>query len=192
MGGVIMSRHVKLSVMGRKQPFSVEVDNGYGIAIDEMLEFLKEEVSLVLPEEPDFIILPEACDRPINLPVSSRKAYYRERGTRFLDFYRDIARDNNCYIAYSSITINLDYAVVHLDYNWEKLRAMKEKYGPGVSIHDPSHLGAVLISSEIEGVSAMDMISEFEIELLDDYMTRSLEFHRQNIGRDFAESILDI
>lgn len=322
-----MARNVKISVLGRKQGHTVDVDNGYRRAIDEMKECLKREIEVVLPERPDLIVLPEACDRPLNLPSSARKEYFIERGMEILDFYRDSAIANNCYIAYSTIrqvedgtfrnstiiidrvgkvvgvynknhivdtertnqdiycgreapiiecdfgsigcaicfdlnfepmrlkyatkrpelivfssnyhggimqnywayscrsyfvsafgygqstivspvgetigkstsyfdyftqTINLDYAVVHLDYNREKLRAAKEKYGPGVDIHDPSHLGAVLVSSNEENVSAMEMIEEFDIQLLDDYMESSLEFHRENTGDDFVSDILEI
>jgi len=317
-----MSRYVRVSILGRKTPFSVDVNNGYTRAVDEMVKCLQNEIDLVLPENPDLIVLPEACDRPVNLPVTERKKYFLERGTRILDFYRQIAKDNNCNIAYSTIrdvpdgtfrnstiminrkgkidgiynknhivdtenlrgdiycgtgapiincdfgkvacaicfdlnfeplrqkyeklrpemiifssnyhgaimqnywayscrcyfvsafgygestivspvgetiarstnyfsyftrTINLDYAIAHLDYNWGKLRNMKRKYGPGVCIHDPGHLGAVLITSEIDGVSAMDMVKEFEIELLDDYFKRSLEFHERTRAEDFAE-----
>jgi len=316
-----MARYVKVSVLGRKEPFSVDVNSGYTKAVDEMLKCLQKEIELVLPERPDLIVLPEACDRPVNLPTSQRKDYYLERGTRILDFYRQVAKDNNCNIAYSAIrnvpdgtfrnstiminregkidgiynknhvvhgeytnggiycgtnapiincdfgkvgcaicfdlnfeplrkkyekqipemiifssnyhggimqnywayscrcyfvaafgygestivspvgetiarstnyfsyftkTINLDYAIAHLDYNWEKLKSMKRKYGPGVTIHDPGHLGSVLITSEIDGISAMDMVKEFEIELLDDYFKRSLEFHESIRAEDFA------
>lgn len=64
--------------------------------------------------------------------------------------------------------------VVHLDYNWEKLEALRAKYGVQVTVHDPGLLGAVLITSESDEVSALEMVEEFDIELLDDYMERSL------------------
>lgn len=321
-GSVFMARHVRISVLGRQRPYFVDVDNGYDMAVAEMIDCLKKEIDLVLPEKPDLIVLPEACDRPINLPVNDRKQYFLERGEKILDFYRDIAKSNACNIAYSTVrnvpdgtfrnstmminrkgkidgiynkhhivhgektnndiycgtnapiiecdfgkvgcvicfdlnfepirrkyekqrpemiiacsnyhggimqnywayacrtyfvsafgygestivspvgetvgrsssyysyftrTINLDYAVVHLDYNGIKLRKMKEKYGCGVTIHDPSHLGAVLVTSEVDNVSAMDMIKEFDVELLDDYFNRSLIFHDENRGDDFAD-----
>lgn len=90
-----------------------------------------------------------------------------------------VAQSTN-YYPYVSHTINLDYAVAHLDYNWEKLDALRRKYGRGVEVRDPGLLGAVLITSETEGVSAMDMVAEFQIELLDDYMARSLK-HRRDV-----------
>jgi predicted amidohydrolase len=74
-------------------------------------------------------------------------------------------------------TINLDYCLVHLDYNLEKLRALKEKYGSGVEIYEPGHFGSVQVSSSIQNISAKQMIDEFSIELLEDYLNRSLEHH---------------
>jgi len=75
--------------------------------------------------------------------------------------------------------VNLDCRVVHLDYNWGKLRAMREKYGPKVRVQDPGRLGAVLISSETDEFTIGDMIREFDIEIWDTYMARALA-HRNN------------
>lgn len=74
-------------------------------------------------------------------------------------------------------TVNLDCCVAYLGWNWEKLSALKEKYGPQVSIYDPGRLGAVLISSETHERTVQEMVAEFEIELIDDYMARSLAHH---------------
>jgi hypothetical protein len=78
------------------------------------------------------------------------------------------------YFDFAVATVNLDCALVHLDYNWDRLRKLKARYGPKVKITDPGCLGAVLVSSEHETISVDDMIKEFEIELLDDYFARSL------------------
>ncbi len=78
------------------------------------------------------------------------------------------------YFDFAVARVNLDCALVHLDYNWERLRKLKAKYGPKVTITDPGCLGAVLVASKHETKSVDDMIEEFEIELLDDYFARSL------------------
>lgn len=78
------------------------------------------------------------------------------------------------YFDYAVATVNLDCALVHLDYNWERLRKLKARYGPKVEITDPGCLGAVLVSSKHPTISADEMIKEFE--LLDDYFTRSLTY----------------
>lgn len=315
-------RKVKVSVLGRERAHSVNLDGHISSALDEMLLKLNNEIELVLPENPDLIVLPEYCDSPLNLPQEKAKNYYIERGTRILDFYKEIAKKNNCNIAYSfarqvpdgtfrnstaiinrngrvdgiynknylvkeeitergvycgkdapiidcdfgkvgcaicfdlnfepirleyakkrpemiifstnyhggimqnywayssrsyfvaafgygestivsplgetiarsssycsyfTKTINLDYAIAHLDYNGDKFNELKKKYGTGVTIHIPSHLGSALISSEIEGISALEMTNEFNIELLDDYFNRSLNFHNDNRADDFAD-----
>jgi hypothetical protein len=76
----------------------------------------------------------------------------------------------------------LDCKLVHLDYNWGRLRKLKAKYGPKVTISDPGCLGSVLISSEHETISVDEMIKEYEIELLDDYFTRALAYQHEHIN----------
>jgi len=75
--------------------------------------------------------------------------------------------------------VNLDCKLAHLDYNWERLRKLKAKYGPKVTISDPGCLGSILISSEHETVGVDEMIKEFEIELLDDYFARALAYRHK-------------
>lgn len=82
---------------------------------------------------------------------------------------------------YAVATVNLDCKLVHLDYNWDKLIALKKKYGERVTITDPGEMGLVLITSEENNISAMQMIKEFDIVLLDDYFARSREVVRQSM-----------
>lgn len=77
------------------------------------------------------------------------------------------------YFSHVTARVNLDAAVVHLDHHWEKLRALKERYGRDVVIEDPGHLGAVLVTSELSNRSVAEMLSEFQIETLDVYLDRS-------------------
>ena len=88
----------------------------------------------------------------------------------------DVIASNTNYFDYAVARINLDCRLVHLDYNWNKLKALKEKYGRLVNINDPGKLGSVLITSEHSTITADQMIKEFGIELLDDYMSRAREF----------------
>lgn len=92
-----------------------------------------------------------------------------------------VVASNTNYFDFAVATVNLDCALVHLDYNWEPLRKLKAKYGPKVKITDPGCLGAVLVASEHETVGVDEMIEEFQIELLDDYFARALA-HRHKPG----------
>ena len=91
----------------------------------------------------------------------------------------EVVASNTNYFDFAVARVNLDCELVHLDFNWERLRKLKAKYGPKVKISDPGCLGAVLISSEHETISVDDMIEEFGIELLDDYFVRSLAYRRK-------------
>lgn len=85
------------------------------------------------------------------------------------------------YFDYAVATVNLDCAVAHLDYNWERLRRLKAKYGPKVDVSDPGCLGSVLITCRHPKKTVEEMIREFDIELLDDYFDRALA-HRHKPG----------
>ncbi len=87
---------------------------------------------------------------------------------------RVIARSTN-YTDYCTAEINLDSELIHLDFHRDKLKALKEKYGAGVNIDDIGHLGSVLVSCEMDDKSIDDLIKEFEMVRLDDY----LNFARQ-------------
>ena len=108
------------------------------------------------------------------------------RGTRseIRNTLGEIVASNTNYFDYAVARINLDCALVHLDYNWGRLRKMKAKYGPKVQISDPGYLGAVLISSEHEMVSIDEMIEEFEIERLDDYFERALAYRQKSLSEE--------
>ena len=78
------------------------------------------------------------------------------------------------YFHCATARVNLDCAVAHLDFNWERLAEMRARHGPKVRIADPGFLGSVLISSETDEFGAGDLAREFGIELLDDYFARAL------------------
>jgi hypothetical protein len=88
------------------------------------------------------------------------------------------------YFDYTTARINLDCRVAHLDYNWDRLTAMRARYGPKVGVIDPGFLGSVLISSETDEFGVDDLVREFQIERLDDYFARALNCqarHRSNV-----------
>lgn len=91
-----------------------------------------------------------------------------------------VARSTN-YFGYLTHEINLDYKVVHLDYNWGKLSDAVAKYGSKVKVHDPGFLGSVLMTSETDEFTIDEIIDEFKIECLDDYFDRCLDFHATHV-----------
>ena len=305
---------VKIATIG-SGPAEVVANAEPQKAVEKMIAHWQREFAQVLPDRPDLIVVPEACDRPGGFSAEKLQEYYRVRKDQVQSFFSRTARENNCYIVYSAYrlmpdgtqrnssvlidrkgnvagvynknhptisemeggtlcgkeapviecdfgrvamaicfdlnfdelrlkyakskpdliifssmyhggqmqgywayscrshfvgaiagratpseirdplgqvvasntnyfdfavaTVNLDCALVHLDYNWERLRKLKAKYGPKVKISDPGCLGSVLVASEHETISVDDMIKEFEIERLDDYFARSLTYRQK-------------
>jgi hypothetical protein len=307
--------HVRLATLGPRPP-SVDAKADPQKIVEQVIAHWRREFSQVLPDRPDLIVVPEACDRPAGLSREQRLAYYRVRKNQVRDFFAQVAAQNHCYLVYSAaremddgtwrnssvlidrqgqivgvynknhVTIgertesgilygreapvfdcdfgrvafaicfdlnfdelrlkyvqakpdlilfssvyhgglmqaywayscrahfvgavaglpceirnplgevvaantnyfdyavaevNLDCRLAHLDYNWSRLRALKNKYGPNVKITDPGFLGCVLISSEDAKTTVDEMIDEFKVEMLDDYMARALA-HRHQAG----------
>ena len=306
---------VRIATIGPR-PVQVDANAEPQKIVERVIAHWKGRFAQVLPDKPDLIVVPEACDRPSGLSLEKRLAYYRVRKNQVRDYFARVAKDHHCYMVYSAARemedgtwrnssvligrdgqivgtynknhvvieettkagilcgrdapvfecdfgrvafaicfdlnfdelrlkyakakpdlilfssmyhgglmqaywayscrahfvgaiaglpceirdplgglvasntnyfdfvvadVNLDCRLAHLDYNWSRLRAMNAKYGPKVTIKDPGFLGSVLITSEHETVTADEMIAEFEIELLDDYMARALA-HRHTPG----------
>jgi len=98
-------------------------------------------------------------------------------GCGILDpFGRELAV-TNCYTTIARATVNLDRAMVHLDCNWGRFPDIERKYGNEVLVDIPANVGPALIYSLTQKRTAMDIVEEFGLELLDDYLERST---RQN------------
>lgn len=79
----------------------------------------------------------------------------------------------DCYSSVARATVNLDRAMIHLDYNREKFPEIERKYLGKVKIDIPPNIGSALLYSLSDDFSADDIVDEFELELLDDYFARS-------------------
>lgn len=308
-----MARNVMISAIGARPP-TVRADESHTGAVEIMIRHLLSQIEQVLPDQPDLIVLPEACDVPANYDLTSQAVlsdYLEARGDMALRALARVARQHRCYLTYPFIRqlpdrswrnsvalidrngettslydkchptiweneagivsgaqaviascdfgrvgfaicfdlnfdeiraqyvqarpdvlvfcsmyhgglmqeywaytcrahfvaavsgtcgsahilsplgkpiasstnyhnyatacVNLDCRLAHLDYNWERLRALRQKYGWQVKVHDPGLLGSVLISSETEALCVDDVIAEFQIETLDDYFARALQ-----------------
>lgn len=93
----------------------------------------------------------------------------------------EIVAHSTNYHHYITAHINLDYQMLHLDFNSEKIQTAKKKYGSLIEIRDPGFMGAVMLTSESEEFSAKDIIQEFHMEPLDDYFTRSRKCRFENM-----------
>ena len=69
--------------------------------------------------------------------------------------------------------INLDSRVVHIDYNVDRVRHLKEKYGAYVKVETASPEAVYFLTSFHPEKSIRAMLEEFEIETLDAYLDRA-------------------
>jgi hypothetical protein len=94
----------------------------------------------------------------------------------------EVVASSTNYFNYAVATVNLDRKLAHLDNNWEKLVLLKKKYGKDVIITDLGKLGVVMITSEHDKITSEDMVKEFNIELVDDYLNGSRNFRLKQLG----------
>ncbi|MFC5647608.1 carbon-nitrogen hydrolase family protein [Paenibacillus solisilvae] len=150
---------------------------GFAICFDLNFDSLREKY---VKAKPDLIVFSSMFHGGLmqsNWAYSCRSYFVGAIGgltSSIISPVGEIIRSTTNYYDYITETVNLDYAVVHLDNHWKLLRAMSEKYGPLVKMVDPGLVGAVLITSESNSVTMQDIVNEFGFELLDDYFSRAL------------------
>ena len=83
----------------------------------------------------------------------------------------------------SVIALDTATLVAVCDIKEDKVAAAKEKYGSLLTIEDPGYVGAVLLTYEGEDKTVMDIVKEFDIELLDEYMERSIKNRKDNMEK---------
>jgi len=80
--------------------------------------------------------------------------------------------------------INRDSQIVHIDYNVKMIPALKQKYGQYVKIETASPEAVYFLSSLHPDKSIQDMMKEFQIETLDDYLERARDERRKRLPAD--------
>lgn len=78
--------------------------------------------------------------------------------------------------------INLDCCVAHIDYNVDRVRRLKERYGPYVKVETASPEAVYFLSSLHPEKSVHDMVREFEIETLDTYLDRARRLRLKSLS----------
>ena len=95
-------------------------------------------------------------------------------GGGILDPFGRLLAGNDCYHPIARATVNLDRAFVHLDFNGDKFPEIERKYRGEVTIDVPPDIGSAMIVSQTANRTAMDVVREFGLELLDDYFARAV------------------
>ena len=92
---------VKIATIGAVSP-SLNDTLSYQQKVDAMRDFLDWQIARVLHDQPDLIVLPEACDRPRGMSSKQQYEYYKVRGNQIQDYLSKIASENSCYIAFGT------------------------------------------------------------------------------------------
>ncbi|MCX6992488.1 MAG: carbon-nitrogen hydrolase family protein [Kiritimatiellaeota bacterium] len=101
-------------------------------------------------------------------------------GGGILDPFGRPVKLTDCYTSIARATLNLDRVMVHLDFNREKFPEIEKKYLGEVVIDIPANIAPALIYSTTNKRTAMDIVREFELELIDDYFARALKRNAAN------------
>lgn len=95
--------------------------------------------------------------------------------------YGEVVAASTNYTKHVSASVNLDYALCHIDYNSRKISAAKQKYKEALTVHDPGFVGSVMLSCESDDLMVEDILSEFEIETLNEYFSRVQAYRMKHL-----------
>ncbi len=90
---------VKIATIG-PQWFRADVNSEPQKVVEKAIQFWIGQLSQVLPDHPDLIVIPEACDQPVDWPIAKILDYYKVRKDQVQSFFAETAKTNNCYIVY--------------------------------------------------------------------------------------------
>ncbi len=140
-------------------------------------------------QEPDIVIFSSAYHGGLmqNYRAYQLRSYFvgsiMDLENTIINPVGDIIAKSTNYFGYITHDINLDYKVVHLAYNHNKILQAVNKYGSKFKMYDPGYLGAVLLTGETDEFTIEDIIDEFKIELLDEYFDRCIDFQKVHVQK---------
>ncbi len=93
--------YVTIATIGAA-PATVPADATPQEIVDRMIAHWRRKFAQVLPDKPDLIVVPEACDRPGGFSGEKLRQYYDVRRDQVKEFFARTARQNKCYVVYSA------------------------------------------------------------------------------------------
>lgn len=97
-----MARNIKVSAISGSLYKSNSPDENPQKLVENVKSFWQKKLDNVLPDKPDLIVLPECCDIVFGLNREQSTEYSNYKGNQIRDFFMAVAKENNCYIAYSA------------------------------------------------------------------------------------------
>jgi len=127
-----MANRITVSAFSARPP-TIPTDVSAQDVADRMIEFWRANLEKVLPDRPDLVLLTEMCDRPGGWSVEQLRRYFVGRGDRVRDFFAGVARENRCYVAYSS-------ARQAPDGSWRNSTVLLDRSGGEAGVYNKNHL----------------------------------------------------
>ena len=123
--------HARIATIGPR-PVRVDANAEPQKIVERVISHWRGRFAQVLPDKPDLIVVPEACDRPSGLSMEKRLAYYRVRKNQVRDFFAEVAKANRCYMVYSAAR-EMD------DGTWRNSSVLIGRDGEIVGIYNKNH-----------------------------------------------------
>ncbi len=125
------NRIITIATIGAK-PVSIPGDTAPQKIVDRMIAHWKGKLAQVLPDKPDLIVVPEACDRPSGPNSEQMNQYYDVRKDQIQEYFATVAKDNKCYIVYSAKRQMPDGS-------WRNSSVLIDRSGKVVGIYNKNH-----------------------------------------------------
>lgn len=126
-----MANYVKISTIGAA-PFRSDGIDDHQITVEKIIDYWRMKVAQVIPDRPDLIVVPECCDLPEGYAPKDGQAYYRVRKDQVRDYFRSVAAENKCYIAYSAVREMPDGS-------WRNSTTIIDRNGSIAGIYNKNH-----------------------------------------------------
>ncbi|MGB9718257.1 MAG: carbon-nitrogen hydrolase family protein [Thermoproteota archaeon] len=111
-----------------------------------------------------------------------------DRGSMIINPLGRVLAVSSIYQPVICCNINLDYEVLHLDYNWEKMDRVKEKYGSKIWFEVARPEAVFLMSCEAGETTVGSIIEEFSLETREEYFKRASEAREAALKKQFSEA----
>lgn len=92
------------------------------------------------------------------------------------------------YQKWVSAVLDLDNPVFHLDYQFDKVEAIRKAYGPDVFIRVYEEEGWWRVVPRKDDIDIVDIIKKYELETLEDYLARSTRVQEEARAKGNAQA----
>ncbi len=107
---------------------------------------------------------------------------YAGDGSMIVNPLGKVLATSDSYSPIISKTLNLDYEVLHLDYNNKKFNSIKKEYGPKVELEVTRPEAVFMLVSNSKDINADDVVRKFQLETRVEYFKRALKTREEALA----------